>query len=130
VQISTFWKAENLTTDFDIEAKSLQKLNSQPIGTNFSKYTTFLSPNSVSKKSSLIVKQRLDDTALKYYGEKIRKLRVNQKLSQSQLAFEINCTPRQIQRIERGGYNAGILYYKSIAEALSITISELLSESD
>ncbi|MBC9811868.1 helix-turn-helix transcriptional regulator [Crocinitomicaceae bacterium CZZ-1] len=53
-------------------------------------------------------------------GDKIRKLRMSKNLSQSQLAFEVGTTLRQIQRIEVGTVNAGILYYIQIAKVLDI----------
>lgn len=48
------------------------------------------------------------------------------RMSQSQLAYETGTTLRQIQRIERGDYNAGILYFVRIARSLSSTLDELL----
>lgn len=75
------------------------------------------------------MKQKFDEEILKQLGENIRKLRIQQNISQSQLAFESNTTLRQIQRIEKGGYNAGILYYLVIAEALNTTLCDLTNVS-
>lgn len=59
-------------------------------------------------------------------GDKIRKTRMLKSISQSQLAFEVNTTLRQIQRIELGEINAGILYYIQIAEVLETPLKDLL----
>lgn len=67
-----------------------------------------------------------DDTLfLVSVGEKVRKHRLKNNLSQNQLAFEINTTLRQIQRIEAGTANASIIYYKKIAQVLEIDFKEL-----
>ena len=63
---------------------------------------------------------------LKLLGANIRKARVSQKMSQSQLAFEAGTTLRQIQRIERGDYHAGIMYYWKIFEALRSNPNHLM----
>ncbi|MFO0321462.1 MAG: helix-turn-helix domain-containing protein [Bacteroidota bacterium] len=59
-------------------------------------------------------------------GEKVRKYRLKNNLSQNQLAFEINSTLRQIQRIEAGTANASIIYYRKIAQVLEIDFKELI----
>jgi len=59
-------------------------------------------------------------------GAIIRKHRMLLKMSQSQLAFEVGLTLRQIQRIEKGDTNSGIIYYYRIAEALEVELKELL----
>lgn len=58
-------------------------------------------------------------------GKRVKEARVSQNVSQAQLAFEINSTIRQIQRIERGDINAGITYYIAICEALDIRFIQL-----
>ncbi len=58
-------------------------------------------------------------------GDNIRKYRVLMNLSQSQLAYETGTTLRQIQRIESGEINAGVLYYIKIAEVLEVDIIEI-----
>ncbi len=58
-------------------------------------------------------------------GKRVRKARMEQNISQAQLAFEINSTNRQIQRIERGDINAGITYYIAICEVLDIQFIQL-----
>ena len=58
-------------------------------------------------------------------GNRVRQERKEQNISQSQLAFEINSTIRQIQRIEKGDINAGITYYIAICEVLDIQFIRL-----
>ena len=66
-----------------------------------------------------------DKLFLATVGENVRKYRFKTNLSQSQLAFEINTTLRQIQRIEAGTANASVIYYKKIAQVLEIDFKEL-----
>jgi len=58
-------------------------------------------------------------------GNRVRQERKEQNISQSQLAFEISSTIRQIQRIEKGDINAGITYYIAICEVLDIQFIRL-----
>ena len=58
-------------------------------------------------------------------GKRVRTARIEQNISQAQLAFEINSTIRQIQRIEEGDINAGITYYIAICEVLDIQFIRL-----
>lgn len=69
---------------------------------------------------------KAENKILKSIGDNIRKYRLKQNISQSQLGFEISTTLRQIQRIEKGETNAGVLYFIKIAEALDIDINKLL----
>lgn len=73
--------------------------------------------------------KKSDKQLLEQIGSNIRKYRLKQKISQSQLAFEINTSLRQIQRIEKGSYNAGILFYLKIAYILDISFSTLIKET-
>ncbi len=63
---------------------------------------------------------------LRSIGANIRKHRIKSGISQSQLAFEINTSLRQIQRIETGTANVGFIYFYRISEALNISIHDLL----
>ena len=58
-------------------------------------------------------------------GNRVRQERKEQNISQSQLAFEISSTIRQIQRIDKGDINAGITYYIAICEVLDIQFIRL-----
>ena len=59
-------------------------------------------------------------------GNTIRKERVKAGISQGQLAFEIKTSLRQVQRIEAGEINTGLLSLYKIAETLEIDIKKLL----
>lgn len=59
-------------------------------------------------------------------GENIRKYRLKNNMSQSQLAYEISVTLRQIQRMEAGETNASITFYYRIAQVLEIDLIHLL----
>ena len=59
-------------------------------------------------------------------GENIRKYRLKNSMSQSQLAYEISVTLRQIQRMEAGETNASITSYYRIAQILEIDLNHLL----
>lgn len=63
---------------------------------------------------------KVEGKFLKTIGENVRKHRVQNDISQSQLAFEINSSLRQVQRIENGEANSSIIYYYRIAEVLNI----------
>lgn len=67
-----------------------------------------------------------DDIALlKAFGQRVRALRKEQKLSQSELGARSNLEKSAIQRIERG-YNCKVKTLAKIADGLGITISELM----
>jgi transcriptional regulator with XRE-family HTH domain len=59
-------------------------------------------------------------------GENIRKYRLKNNMSQSQLAYEISVTLRQIQRMEAGEANASITSYYRIAQVLEIDLNSLI----
>ena len=63
---------------------------------------------------------------LVHVGDRIRKERVRQDISQAQLAYELKTSIRQIQRIENGEINTGIVSLYKIAEALEVDIKELM----
>lgn len=58
-------------------------------------------------------------------GENIRKYRLKNNMSQSQLAYEVSVTLRQIQRMEAGETNASIISYYKIAQVLEIDLNTL-----
>jgi len=64
------------------------------------------------------VKKGKIDIAL-IVGGNIRKLRITQKLSQSQLAYETGLTREFINRVENGNNNISIKKLALIAEALN-----------
>ena len=59
-------------------------------------------------------------------GDRIRQERIKQGISQSQLAYEIRTSIRQIQRIENGEVNTGLVSLHKIAEALEIEVKKLI----
>ena len=63
---------------------------------------------------------------LKNIGVNIRKIRLQQNLSQAQLAFEIKTSTKQIQRIENGEINTGVITLFKIAEAMNVKVEKLI----
>lgn len=76
--------------------------------------------------ATLFVAYQKDKYYLAQIGANVRKYRTKQNISQSQLAFEIETSLRQIQRIEKGSSNAGILFYIKIAKVLNVSIKDIL----
>jgi len=68
------------------------------------------------------------DGALIKFGENVRKLRERQDLSQEALAFESGLDRTYIGGVERGERNLTILSALKIADALSVSLSELTKE--
>ena len=62
---------------------------------------------------------------IKQVGKQIKKIRLAQGISQSQLAYESELPINQIGRIERGEVNTSISHIYAIAEALGIEPFEL-----
>ena len=58
-------------------------------------------------------------------GLNVKKYRLQQKITQAQLAFESNMPREQIVRIEKGQVNISVKKIESIAKALSIHPKEL-----
>ena len=63
---------------------------------------------------------------LKILGERIRTIRKTQGLSQERLAERSNLHPVFISNLENGLRRASICTYNSVAEALGVTLSELV----
>lgn len=78
--------------------------------------------------SYLLVINQHDKIYLQKIGLRISKLRLQQKLSKVQLAFEINTSESNIIRIEKGQINVGLITLKKIPEALHISLSDFFSE--
>lgn len=68
----------------------------------------------------------------KAFGERVRKLRLERGLSQEKFAFKIGIHRTYIGMVERAERNVTLSTVYKIAQALDMTISELLSniESD
>jgi transcriptional regulator with XRE-family HTH domain len=67
-----------------------------------------------------------DKKLLKNFGIRLRELRLKKDLSQEVLAYEADIPISQIGRIERGEVNATLSTLKKIANALGISLSELV----
>ena len=61
------------------------------------------------------------------FGNQVKKIRKEQKISRVQLAFEIGCDEKQLRLIENGSINTGILSIFKIAFILNIPPKELLN---
>lgn len=66
-----------------------------------------------------------DDKSIKLLGKRIKKLRLEQKVSQTQLAFESGISREQLGRIEAGKINTSISNIFAIAKALNIELNEI-----
>lgn len=73
------------------------------------------------------VKYIRDEKGIKLLGKRIKQLRLQQKISQSQLAFEAGITYIQIGRIERGQINTSVSNIFAIANALNMSPKELFN---
>ena len=62
-------------------------------------------------------------------GERIRNLRIQQKMSQEELANEADVPLSQIGRIERGETNPTISTLYVIAQALQLTLKDIVEIS-
>jgi len=62
-------------------------------------------------------------------GEIIFTLRHNLKLSQSALAAQCGVTQQFIQRIEKGHVNPSLRTVRKIADALGVTVDELIGKA-
>ena len=59
------------------------------------------------------------------FGRKVKEIRIAQKITQAQLAYESDMPREQIGRIERGQVNTSIKNIEAIAKALNIPAKEL-----
>jgi transcriptional regulator with XRE-family HTH domain len=76
------------------------------------------------------VKYIRDNKRLQYVGQRIKKLRQSQNITQNQLAFEAGISTNQLGRIERGELNTGVSTLFAIADALNMEINELFIFED
>lgn len=63
---------------------------------------------------------------LKKLGLRIKQLRTEKGLSQSELGYEIDVEKSNISRMESGKFNTKIYTLHKVAKAFGISISELL----
>ena len=65
---------------------------------------------------------------LKEIGQKIRDIRNDVAMSQSELAYEIGTDKAYVSRIERGEVNIGVLLLLKLCTALKVRSIDILSE--
>ena len=58
-------------------------------------------------------------------GKNVREKRLEQQLSQSQLAFEAGVTREFVNKLESGNYNISIRNLEKIAQILNVEIKDL-----
>lgn len=62
------------------------------------------------------------------FGKRIKAIRKEKGMSQTQLAHAINKDQQSIQRLESGKINPSYIYLLEISQGLQIEIQELLSK--
>lgn len=67
----------------------------------------------------------MNEDVLILFGNRLRELRVAQKLSQSALAEKSGLHPNYIGMVERGERNPSLININKLAEALNVSLSEL-----
>lgn len=70
------------------------------------------------------------EVLLSNLGNNIRKLRLSKKISQEELAFKINSARNFVGCIERAEKAPTIITLAKIANAMNITLSELVKNID
>lgn len=65
--------------------------------------------------------------AIVILGKRIKKLRLEQKVSQIQLAYEAGMSREQLGRIENGKINTSVENIFSIAKALNVELKEIFN---
>jgi len=70
-----------------------------------------------------------DEEVKKLFGNRIKQLRKEYKLSQSELSALANIDKGSLQRIERG-YNSTLKTFRKLANAFEISLSELFEFSE
>lgn len=64
----------------------------------------------------------------KVFGQNVRRVRQQKKLTQEELAFEAEIDLTYVGGIERGKRNPSLLVMGRIADALSVPLTRLLGE--
>ncbi len=60
------------------------------------------------------------------FGNQVKRLREQQKISRVQMAFEIGSDEKQLRLIENGSINTGIISVYKIATVLDVSPKDLL----
>ena len=71
------------------------------------------------------MKARYNKAVLKKLGKKIKQLREQEKISQTQLAYECGISQVQVSRIETGDINTTVGTLSLIAKVLGVSLKEL-----
>jgi len=79
----------------------------------------------ITIKSWTNMEIKMDKSILKFFGKKIRTIRLEQKLSQEELAYKAGLHRTYIGMIERGEKNISLLNIEKVAKALGVKIQEL-----
>lgn len=66
-----------------------------------------------------------DDKVIKQLCKKIKMLRLEQKVSQTQIAFEAGISSEQLGRIESGKINTSVSNIFAIAKALNVELRDV-----
>lgn len=69
------------------------------------------------------------DPVLVALGQAIRRMRKERDMSQEQLALSAEVDMSYLGRVERGDNNVAVLRLKRIADALGMTMTELMAEA-
>jgi transcriptional regulator with XRE-family HTH domain len=72
----------------------------------------------------------MESDILKIFGKKVRLLRVKQNLSQEELAYRSGVHRTYIGMIERAEKNITLVNIEKVANALNVSIAELLSNGE
>ncbi|MEO9485324.1 MAG: helix-turn-helix transcriptional regulator [Ekhidna sp.] len=68
----------------------------------------------------------MENDKLILLGERIKKAREKQGLTQEQLAYSIGKDQPSINRVEKGKINPSYLYLLELADGLGVSVKELL----
>lgn len=68
---------------------------------------------------------KIENITLKKIGKRIQELRIEQNLSQQDLAAKINYDKSNMSRLESGGTNMTVITLEKIAVALGVELIEL-----
>jgi transcriptional regulator with XRE-family HTH domain len=77
------------------------------------------------KHTNLYVAIEIDKIFIINFGKKLKQLRLEKGMSQSQLAFEANIEISQISRIELGKINTTIANAKHLSKILEVPVTSL-----
>ncbi len=77
------------------------------------------------KKKGLSIKSANTevDSFLRHLGEQIKTVRVNKRLTQSQLAKKLGVSQQIVSRIEKGRQNVSVLTLKEVVDKLNARIN-------